>query len=1032
MSLITYKASAGSGKTYTITREYLRWLLASSSTSAYRQILAVTFTNKATDEMKKRIVGALDKVARGADTDLEKEFCESLSLSPDALRERAIRLRSAILHDYSHFAVSTIDTFFQKILHAFVREAGLLPGFTLELDHERLVDEAIDGLLRDTANDSMLCQWLTDLIETRIESGKTWDVRKQLKEMAEEIFKERFSRMESAFTEKLSDKNFLAAYAKTLQSVINEFEQSMSQLGKEALQLLSKHGLHTGDFKYKASSFVNYFNKLATKSEYEPKPRVLEAQNEVEKWYGSDATKHAQIDAVFPALNALLVKAVENYEKNFMRYQSVRTVWRNFYSMGLLADMALKIKTIANDENVLPISDSLRLLQALIGEHDTPFVYEKTGARYRSFMLDEFQDTSAMQWHNLRPLLHNGLAEGGNALVVGDVKQSIYRWRNGDWRILAYQLQKDFEIFHPQSIALDTNWRSLPEIIRVNNDLFTRLPQLLQAQINNEIDSSNSIYNEENQALRTIVGDAYADAVQQASPKKKEEGGGYVEIRKLTDTEEVTAREQVLQRLPALVAELQDRGYRASDIAVLVRYGREGQEVADTLLQHKQTANDPAHCFDVVSQDSLFLYKAPVVQLAIALLRQTVAPDDAINNALIKKYHKGEHIPVPAGMPLPEMFEYILQQYQLAGNSRHIPFLQELHDCILQFSARHTSDVYSFLEWWEQQGEKRTVSENEQQEAIRILTIHKSKGLQFRVVIVPFCNWRMEPKTGSLLWLNATEEPLNQLPLLPVNYSQKLNQTFFQNDYFVEKAQSYVDNLNLLYVAFTRAEEELYAFVPQPARKSGYALSDLLPEVLQSDTFTSGIKQAKVKRTEEKMIDNRVLSHYPSQPISNSLRMRYADDTGREPFARRDFGLLMHRVFSMIATADDIDQAITSLTAGGFLENDTSKINELRESILEAIQRPQVAGWFDGSWQLRNEADILLPSDNGQLVQYRPDRVMMRNDEVVVVDYKFGEKQSEHYITQVQNYLRTLGKMNYRPIKGYIWYVSLDEVEEVQ
>ncbi|MDR2359538.1 MAG: UvrD-helicase domain-containing protein [Prevotellaceae bacterium] len=1051
MPLVTYIASAGSGKTYALTNAYLRLLLSSPATVAsYRQLLAITFTNKAAGEMKTRIVARLNSLAAGNDADAIRQFCKTLALSPEELRDRSVALRSAILHDYSHFSVSTIDAFFQKIVRAFLREMGLLPGFALELDSSRLLDEAVDALWQEAAANQPLRRRLAQLINRRIENGKSWNAREELKAMGGEVFKESFRSFGGRFLEQTGNADFLHDYETALKKIVANFAKTMQDTGKKALQILSENNIAVTDFKYRAASFANYFNKLAGETKnYAPGVRALEALNNVDKWLAGDAGKDAVIRAtVFPLVNPLLQQAVTCYEERFTDYLTAQEILKNFYSMALLADVANKVTAIASEENLLLISDTLYLLRNLIGDSDTPFVYEKAGVYYRSFLLDEFQDTSNMQWESLRPLLLNGLSEGGETLAVGDVKQSIYRWRNGDWRILAQGIYDDFAAFDSQRVTLDTNWRSDEIIVNTNNGIFSRLPALLQQQLNACIDeAAMPLGGEQEKLLRTVITEAYSGTQQKVSPGKSG-SGGYVHIETVTapdgqdDMPPPAAKETVLQRLPLLIAELQDRGYRPSDIAILARYGREGQEIANTLLQYKQTSGDTAHCFEVLSQDSLYLAHAPVVQFVIAVLQCTASPE-AICRAVANRYLQrflpeakitNAWLEKLLYRPMTEAVETVITHFRLHEEPANWAFLQELQDVALAYANRERNDIFSFLEYWKDAGGNCKLSMVDSCNAIRILTIHKSKGLQFPVVIVPFCNWSIEPKSNSLIWVKAGKEPFAGPGYLPLNYTNALAETFFNADYWMERAQAAIDNLNLLYVAFTRAESELYAFIPQPARKKEHTFAHILPALLQQEKYTVGVPAPRQPAGSE-MPDTFELEKYISLPYTNTLRVKYAD--GQPPdigaASVRDYGILMHRAFSCIATPDDIGAAVEKLVDDGFLTNDAGQRETLQTLLENALKQPGVAEWFDGSWQLFTETNLLLPSGTlAKPAQLRPDRVMFRNNEVVVIDYKFGKTQTPQHIQQVEEYISCMEKMGYAYVQGYCWYISLGQIKCVK
>ena len=1029
MAIDIYDASAGSGKTHTLTRQYLQWLLAESQQQEqprqFRHLLAVTFTNKAAEEMKSRILKALHELVLNKGTDLAKELAKNLPISPEQLRKRADCLQTAILHDYSHFAVSTIDKFFQKIVRAFMHEAGLLPGFSIELDNERLIDESIERLLQQAVDDAQLKKWISKRIEGRIEEGKNWDIRQELKEIGKQIFKENFQQLIKNFGQCLKDKNFLSDYVKELKIIIKNFEEQLCNCSREALELLQKNELSTDDFKGKSRSFVHYFYRIQ-EGEYKPSDAATKAVNNLEEWYGKDKSKNVLIDTIYAPLNALLRKAIDSCETNIRDYNTAREILKNIYGVGLLADMTNHITAISVEENCLSISESLNLLSTLIGESDTPFVYEKTGAHYHSFMIDEFQDTSTMQWNNLKPLLQNSMDSGGNTMIVGDVKQSIYRWRNGDWNILANKIDEDFRFFDREHHYLDTNWRSSKAVVKFNNRLFSELPQLLQKQLNTTL-SENEIPDKE-ERLRTAITDAYKSAMQEVSPKNSGKEG-YVYVEKFTGNDELKAADEALQRLPQLIKELLGRGYRSSDIALLVRKNKEGQAVANVLLEHG---------FNIVSQDSLFLSRSSAVQFIIAILYRSVYPNDAINQAVISNYilslnkqeddYKAEIAKITQ-YSLVEAIEHIIQLFDFSQNPEEMPFVQELHDRMLKHAAKETNDIYSFIEWWQANGDELTLTISDEQDAIRILTIHKSKGLEFRVAIVPFCSWPLEPKAGELLWVGCEQAPFNKIPYLPLNYLKDLADTHFRNDYFKEKVNSYIDNLNVLYVALTRAEDELYVFCPKKGNNSnnvGKAIFDLL----QTELFEEGVKAAKVMPTQKKVAQSQELPDYPSFPYLNRLRLRYRDSADRQNTIRslRDYGILMHRAFSLINTAADVDKAVATLVEEGFLPGDVDSITALSLEIRAALAQPEAAVWFDGSRKVLSEINILLPDIGEGLRQLRPDRVMLYGDKVEVLDYKFGDKEEPEYEKQLNSYIDCLKAMGYASVEGYLWYVNKKKI----
>ncbi|MDR1023981.1 MAG: UvrD-helicase domain-containing protein [Prevotellaceae bacterium] len=1086
-ALTAYSASAGSGKTFRITREYLKLLLERPDAARrYRNILAVTFTNKATEEMKGRIVAALNDLA-GSNEAMLQSFCEELagegiSIQPDELQRRALEVRSNLLHDYSRFSVFTIDKFFQKVLHAFVNEAGLHPGFAIELDTDRLLEEAVSSMMENAGGNEQQMGWLMQLVQQRIDDGKSWNMKKDLLALGREIFKESFGRLSLTVNEHLNDKTFLQRYLQKLRALQKNVDDEMQRIAAQAQAYLAAQQLTEENFKGKSRGFIAHFKKVA-RGDYEPNVSTRKAVGCIEEW-ASKNTDGAQAAAAYEYLNPLLARACQLWDSK--DYQTAGVILKNFMVLGLLTDIAKQMRSIANEDNLMPISDSVHLIRSLIDGSDAPFIYEKVGAVYHTFMIDEFQDTSVGQWRNFRPLVSNSLAEGNPNMVVGDVKQSIYRWRSGDWRILAYGIDEDLKEFgEVNRKTLDKNFRSLPQVVEFNNELFRQLSVRLQAELSADLDEA--LPDKTRERLSKILTNAYKDCKQLP---QKTGGSGYVRVEFVEESEEKRAADAILERLPLQVAALQDSGYSAGDIAILTRNNRQGQMVADALIRYRSASGDTTRCFDVVSQDSLFLNASPVVRMAIALLRVAAGQQNTINEAFLSnELSQHSDSGIPANMhaiffdriskdehtflenltlkSLPEAFEAIIQRYKLNELREELPFLQGLHDLIVGFANRKLSDAAAFLAWWDESGKSKPLYSPERQNAITIGTIHKSKGLQHKVVIAPFVSWELDTKIGSTVWMEPAAAPFNELPYVPLSYSDKLlKQTIFGEQQSEEKAQAYVDSLNLLYVALTRAEEQLYIFAPLKSRSeerkraknmaeamvgiftdlpdgksvnfgaaAGRRVSDLIWEFGCSEPVEVTDAAGETSRDKAKENMNIPLDEYPSAAFTPKLRLRYE---ARELFeqaepGQRTSGLLKHKIFERLRTSTDISAAIESLVAEGWAAH--SDAEALRREVELALEHPQARAWFDGSWQVHAEAEILLPvSDkvSGKAPVKRPDRVMVRNGHAVVVDYKFGRKTDTSYVRQVEEYVAALRQMGYGSVEGYVWYVSLGEVQKVE
>ncbi|MDR1887323.1 MAG: UvrD-helicase domain-containing protein [Prevotellaceae bacterium] len=1075
--LTIYGASAGSGKTYILTLEYLKRALSGIySAGRFREILAVTFTNKATDEMKSRIINTLHSIITGSEDEIADSIRWELGIDRYTLNNRASRVQNAILHDYSNFSILTIDKFFQKILHAFVREAGLHPGFRLELDQERLMDEAIDRMMLNIHKNEFLYRRISNIIDEQMEKGYNWDIRKTLKDWGSEVLKEQFRGFGSSFHEKIRDADFMDRFTAEITATGDAFENTLSTIAATAVAAINAAELQISDFPYGKNGAVNYFYKLKEGRYEAPGKRVYNIlyKDSDDRWVtaGLPAAVKDKIRQISGVLTDLLMQVVDFYEKNCRRYFTAVCVKKAMEVLSFFAEIETGIRETANEENLMPISETTHLLEKLINETDTPFIYEKAGTRYGIFMIDEFQDTSEAQWRNFKPLLKNSLAEGKNSLVVGDVKQSIYRWRNGDWRILAHKIFEDFKDFTITERNLDTNWRSFPNVVEFNNALFSALPAYIEKEFMKSFDPPDAD-NEIN-----MLSAAYKNA-KQGIASINQDRSGYVSVALIRDDKDAKAKDKILEQLPALIADMQDRGYKAKEIAVLVRQTADGQAVSDCLLDYRRTSGDTEHCFEILSQDTLFLKKSATVQFIIAILRAVINPDDKINNASINYFVNRNNpgfkwdssgilddstrkkLSIMTSLSLPEVFERIVEMFDLGNDPVEIPYIQELHEQLISFSTGDISDISSFTAYWDDKSDKMKLSEGQTPNAINITTIHKAKGLEYPVVIVPFCNWSMKPSHSDTVWVSPEEEPFSQLPHIPVNYGIAMKNSFFDREYYSETVHSLVDNLNLLYVAFTRAKEELHVMLPVPPvpknrdsksdniRTAASTLADFLennpnfiPEKSQKNRLSDeddcrcvfGEKQYRQKSSEEETFSGILITNYNSSVFDKKLRIKYESENyspkPAAPLQLRNYGIRMHRVFSLIRSIKDVPAAIDSMEEDGLIGKE--HVPELRNRVEKALLFAKE--WFadENRYEIITEKFLLLPASMKQGLGRRPDRIMSSENETIVIDYKFGAEKKKSHKTQVKNYIRLLELMKYPNVKGYVWYVDMDSIENVR
>ena len=1090
--LIIYKASAGSGKTYKLTEEYLGMALR----SPFGQILAVTFTNKATAEMKERITGVLNGLASGDDSSYLKVLMEVTGMDEDSLRKKSHEVLEDILHNYSRFSVGTIDSFFQRVIRGFARESGLQSAFELELDNSRVLDKVIDRILEETETNAELRKWLMRYADSRIRDGQSWSFRKDIGRLGEQVFSETFMQFRQEMTRKLSDKAFMNDYLSSLYALKSKFENEMSGLGLTAVGFMGERGLTVRDFSYGATGVAGYFEKIAAKKNFEPGKRVLDALDNPDAWSSKSSKRRDEIAAaVEDGLNTFLKDAIEKYSAAYPEYVTANMVIANFYTLGILNDITRQTREYAEENNLFLLSDVASLLAGIINGNEAPFIYEKTGHFYRHFMIDEFQDTSRIQWNNFIPLITDSLSENKRNILVGDIKQSIYRWRNGDWRILAGEVEQEMKLFEPVVRPLEINWRSRRNLVEFNNMLFERSPAIMQEQFRREY-ADSALPGDAGAVQEEQIATAYRDHSQRV-PDDPSKEGGYVSVRFAGDGHG-NWKEEVLDELPGLLAGIINKGYNRRDIAILVRNSRDGRDIAKRLLEWQAaTGRDTGMNLDFISEEFLLLRESVSVRLLAALIRFLSDPSDKINIAemlnLWCRYvnrpkddnftvhgifggitaddnrYPEELLPDEFAserdhlqqLSLYELTERLISIFGLNNLPGEAPYLMAFQDVVLDYSGKEGGGPGSFAGWWEENGGRFSVSSSDSQDAMRIMTIHKSKGLQFKVVVLPFGEWKTDhnPLHDNFMWCRPDRPPFNRLDLVPVKYKSDLAGSIFVVDYFNEKMQVFVDNLNLLYVAFTRAEEELHVFTPTPAenrkeKDQVKSVSELLyrilpvlpatgemsavsyPDVLtcswseEKRWFTAGTTGSPSGTPGKEYTGEFRSGAYRVNDFRTKLKLRlygnlYLDKEGEtgKNIAR---GRLMHEIFENIVTAADVKRAVKQKCYEGLVSS--GEIDALADQIHSMIDDRRVAGWFDGSWKVRNETGILLKTGRTR----RPDRVMIREGEVVVVDYKFGASGNPGYAGQVRRYMKEIENMGYANVKGFVWYPSAGELDEVE
>jgi ATP-dependent exoDNAse (exonuclease V) beta subunit len=1089
--LTVYSASAGSGKTFILAVEYIKLLF--KSRHEYRHILAVTFTNKATAEMKARIIRELNNLAINEPSPATDRLMKEIDLPPEQIIREAEVIRDYLLHDYSRFSVGTIDNFFQRILTSFARETGLQFGFNLELDNKRILEQAVDNLMDNLDGKSKLTDWLIRFAENRVEEGKNWNFRDSLIDLGKEIFSENYQGVDDKYIQDGSDSflNKLNEYQNSLHKIIRLFENAVEKFGNEGLDIISEHGLEIEDFKHGSSSVPRYFWYLAERDrkKFTPRQRDINAIDNPYGWVKDTSEKKNEIiAAVDGGLNEVLKRAIEFYNKNFREYFTAVSINNNLFSFGILADIEQQIREITHNDNLFLLSDVPGFLNKIINGNEAPFIYEKTGNHFKYFMIDEFQDTSTIQWENFKPLIINSISEGYKNMVVGDIKQSIYRWRNSDWNILASLIAGNQNVFDVDKRSLKENWRSKRNIVDFNNRLFEAAKKLLDDLFVSGLQENG----ERNQNIKglgidTTISGVFSDHIQ-VLPGGEDRKGGYIEIS-FIDPGKEKWESKVLEKLPVLVNDLLDKGLRPGEIAILVRKKDQAVKVMESLLSYMNNDKEHRKTYNLISDDSLFIRNSGAVKFLLGMLRYFLNPDDDINNSWLLYYlnkkdkltrkDDGESelfeendrsarlisiLPVEfretlynlKNLPLFELTENLIRIFKLNTIEDEIPFIQAFQDLVIEYSKTEFSGIMQFMEWWEQTGIEKSIQLSEKLDAVRVITLHKAKGLQFRSVIIPFCNWKIDHEINPMIWCEPKTAPFNKLDRIPVKYVKNLALTEFDQDYFREKFYTFIDNLNLLYVAFTRAMDSLFVMCPPPPVKSGGLTNmghlvreaiNYCAEASNTEMKNQGIDFSKFRDTEKEVfqigineiskdipvkigLGEMAVKTYPSNKYSAKLRFNLQADDYFEPAAmgersRVNYGKIMHEIFENITTLKDIESSLKKLVYAGKISNDET--TAIRNNIFKKLENEQVKDWFSDKWKVKAEADILLK--DGKIK--RPDRVIYNDEKTVVIDYKFGEIKESKHRSQIRQYMNYLSEMGYKRIEGYLWYVEMDEVIKV-
>jgi len=1069
-NFLVYKSSAGSGKTYTLVKEYLKIVI--RDPASVQGILAITFTNAAASEMKDRVIASLGdlsalsgKPSDGRDEkamNLLKTLAAETGLTGSEIIKNATKALSFILHNYSQFSISTIDSFASKVIRSFAFDLHLPLNFDVELDRDQMLTQAIDLLINRAGQfeEKALTRLLVDYIETRTDEDKNHFIESDMAQLAQSIMDEKGS----LYIERLRNITLtdFGNIHKKLTDSIKRFEGAITEKAEEARLLIERHGITDEMFYQGKKGLGSYFLNLAIGSVAEkitPNSFVLDTINN-NRWTSTKTTSadKALIEQVSAELTRLFHLIQQLSAESLLHYKEFRLIRRHLFPMAVLCELERVIDQLKSENSVLHISDFNRKISEIVAEEPAPFIYERIGEKYQHYMIDEFQDTSVLQWQNLLPLIDNALATSKINLVVGDGKQAIYRWRNGDVEqfaslpLLPGSVKAKNKQFWEETlkrnylgINLDTNWRSLPEVVGFNNRFFRFASQNLPP------------------ALAPV----YQDLEQKAPPGKM---GGFVEVRFIesADRRKTEYQENTLDAIVEIITDLCNTGYSLYEITILCRANSEASTIARHLLEKK---------INVISSESLLLSQSQKVNFILSAMMiigygaQKVPVTEFIgflarSHPSAIDLHKVISQVIPHGAKKQDIRTEIQIEQWLHGigisfsfsASRHLglydlaetivrtffnegktdPYIAFFLDVIWEYTNRFVSSVSGFLEWWEEKSGKYSVVVPEGVDAVQVMTIHKSKGLQFPVVICPFTDKDFSKPAREGEWVELPErDETSPLQTAWFTLSKAMEGTSYEHIWETEMGKTLLDALNIAYVAFTRPVEKLFILSRFPAsgKFTGNNLAGFLKMFLEGEqlwdenlrTFTFG-KNSMRNTSNQKLsvvpegdnfLDEFVNTSWGNRILIHSKRMEIgkfiSDATSR--------GRLIHHIMQRIKTPGDVPEVLENLPDTHLTKEDKDVLNEKLQVLLA---NPLIKPYFQDGIKVLNECGMY--DHNG--TYYRADRVILDNNDAVIIDYKTGKIIFEH-ANQLRQYAAIIARMGYN-IKGKI-LVYLDQglVEEV-
>jgi ATP-dependent exoDNAse (exonuclease V) beta subunit len=1039
-SFTIYNASAGSGKTYTLVKEYLKILFNSTKKEPFKQILAITFTNKAVAEMKDRIVETLkqfsDKAILNTPNSMFTVICDELKLQPITLHEKAKKLLHIIIHNYAAFDISTIDGFTHKLIRTFAHDLKLPLNFEVELDQESLLNEAVDRLISKAGIDKSLTQVLVDFAIEKADDDKSWDVSFDFNKIAKLLVNENdIPFIETLKNKSIADFNTLKLL---LKGQIKTTETTIVETSKNALTLIEECGLEFKDFS--RSTLPNHFKKaseLDLDRLYDNKleENIVERSGIYTKTLNTDLAN--TIDSILPEIETFY----KTIKSAVFHLKFLKSFYKNITPLSVLNAINKELQTLKDEQNKMLISEFNSIISSEIKNQPTPFIYERIGEKFNHYFIDEFQDTSVLQWENLIPLIHNSLStETGSAMIVGDAKQAIYRWRGGKAEQFINLFNKNKNPFQIQQTVynLPTNYRSFKEIITFNNSFF----KYLASQVFSNKDYE-TLYQNANQDF-SLAETGYVNI-------------SFLEIDKDDDRDELFSK-SVLKTINTCI----ENNYTLQDICILVRKKKEGVAIANYLSQQ----NIP-----IISSETLLIYNAPEVAFVNNVLTLLVQPKNNMIKAAVLNYlttlfnieDKHEFLSYHINLPITQLFkkfedfgvfinsnlllqlslyeltETIVRSFNLVKKSN--AYVQFYLDIVLDYVQKKGSDISGFLEYFNKKKESLSIVSPQGQNAVQIMTIHKSKGLEFPIVIFPYADldiyFEKEPKE----WFPLEKDLYHGFSHTLLNYNKDFE--FFGDEGLrisnKHQSEQELDNINLLYVTLTRAIEQLYIVSKKDIsskgevnqkKYSGLFINFLTYLGLWNDTdltYSFGNSEKTYKQSSKKTILNElefISTAKEDHHIKIVTNSGYLWDSNQQEAIEK--GNLIHNIMSHINTKDDIDFVLNDFIEASIINKEQSII--LKKIVTEIIEHPSLKDCFVSEHIIYNERDII--TKQGQIL--RPDRVVINSKkEAIIIDYKTGHEDKSHF-QQIISYQDLLESMNFKVVKKFLVYINdVIQVKEI-